>query len=115
MSSKILFVLMIVLALLTGCASNRDLIAKASLATRNDVFTEASNPEAPAGKAIADITFTVKSNSSRFMWITSKHTYPPYNSGFRIQKFFSDKLYLCIQTDWYLQSGKQRESGRSMV
>jgi len=69
---------MVVVASLTGCASNRDLIAKTSLATRNDVFTEISSPEAPAGKSIADISFSAKSNSSRFMWITNKHTDPPY-------------------------------------
>lgn len=78
MRTNILFVLMVVIASLVGCASNRDLIVKASLATRNDVFTEIAGSEAPAGKAIADISLLVKSNSSRFMWITNKHTDPPY-------------------------------------
>lgn len=62
----------------SGCANNRDLIAKASLATRNDVFAEAVSPETQSGKAIIDIKFAVKSNSSRFMEIYNKHSNPPY-------------------------------------
>ena len=63
---------------ISGCANNRDLIAKASLATRNDVFTEAVSPETHSRKAIIDINFAVKSNSSRFMEIYNKHSNPPY-------------------------------------
>lgn len=63
---------------ISGCANNRDLIAKASLATRSDVFTEAVSPETQHGKAIMDIKFAVKSNSSRFMEIYNKHSNPPY-------------------------------------
>jgi len=62
----------------SGCANNRDLIAKASFATRNDVFTDAISPETQSGKAIIDIKFAVKSNSSRFMEIYNKHSNPPY-------------------------------------
>lgn len=63
---------------ISGCVSNRDLIASASLASRGDAFTEEASLEAPPGKAIVDINFSVKSNSSRFMWIYNKHTDPPY-------------------------------------
>ena len=62
----------------SGCANNRDLIAKASLATRNDVFTEAVSSDAQAGRAIIDFTFSVKSNSYRFVETYGKHSDPPY-------------------------------------
>jgi len=62
----------------SGCASNKDLIAKASLGIRQDVFTEAIGKNVLPGQAVADITFSVKSNSSRVMWIYNKHTNPPY-------------------------------------
>jgi len=62
----------------SGCANNRDLIAKSSLATKNDVFTEVVSPETQSGKAIMDIKFAVKSNSSLFMGIYNKHSNPPY-------------------------------------
>ena len=41
----------------SGCANNRDLIAKTSLATRSDVFTEAVSSDVQAGKAIIDFSF----------------------------------------------------------
>ncbi len=71
---------MIIIAALiaSGCASNRDLIAKTSLGNRHDVFTEAFGKEDQSGKATANIKLTVKSNSSRFMWMYFKHTDPPY-------------------------------------
>lgn len=62
----------------SGCANNRAIIVKASLGNRGDVFTEVPGKEVQPGKATADIKFTVKSNSSRFMWIYNKHTDPPY-------------------------------------
>lgn len=71
---------MIIIAALiaSGCASNRDLISTTSLGDRQDVFTEAFDQEARSGKAAADIKFSVKSNSSRFMWMYFRHTDPPY-------------------------------------
>lgn len=69
---------LMVCVVVSGCASNRDLIAKASITTRNDVFTEVVSPETQSGKAIMDIKFAVKSNSSRFMEIYNKHSNPPY-------------------------------------
>lgn len=62
----------------SGCANNRDLIAKASLASRNDVFTEVVRSDAQAGRAIVDFTFSVKSNSYRFIETYGRHTDPPY-------------------------------------
>jgi len=80
MQRKFVFMGMVLIAgfAISGCANNRDLIAKASLATRNDVFTEALSPEAQSGKAIMAIKFAVKSNSSRFLEIYYKHSNPPY-------------------------------------
>jgi hypothetical protein len=63
---------------ISGCANNRELMAKSSLSTRNDVFFETSISETGSGKAIADFMFTVKSNSSRFAEIYIKHSNPPY-------------------------------------
>lgn len=40
-----------------GCANNRDLIAKASIATKSDGFTEAASSDAQVGKAIIDFAF----------------------------------------------------------
>ena len=62
----------------SGCANNRDLIANASIATRSDVFTEVMSSDAQTGKAIADFTFSVKSNSYYLMGTYGKHTVPPY-------------------------------------
>jgi len=62
----------------SGCANNRDLIAKASLATRNDIFAEVVSLDAQTGKAVIDFTFSVKSNSYRFAETFGKHSDPPY-------------------------------------
>lgn len=62
----------------SGCANNRDLIAKTSIATRSDVFTEAVSSDVQTGKAIIDFTFAVKSNSYYLMGTYGKHTAPPY-------------------------------------
>jgi hypothetical protein len=63
----------------SGCANNRDLIAKTSIATRNDVFTEVMSADSQAGKAIIDFSFAVKSNSYYLMGKYGKHTTPPYH------------------------------------
>jgi len=62
----------------SGCATNRDLIAKASIATRSDVFTETVSSDVQVGKAIIDFAFSVKSNSYRFVEMYGKHSDPPY-------------------------------------
>lgn len=69
---------LMVCMVVSGCASNRDLIAKASITTRNDVLIEATSPETQAGKAILDLAFSVKSNSYRFVEMYGKHSDPPY-------------------------------------
>lgn len=71
-------IIMIAGFIASGCAGNKDLIAKASLENRQDVFTEAAGKNVLPDQAVADFTFSVKSNSSRFMWIYNKHTDPPY-------------------------------------
>jgi len=63
---------------ISGCANNRDLIAKSSYSTINDVFSAPSRSEAESGKAIADIMFTVKCNSLRFAEMYIKHSKPLY-------------------------------------
>lgn len=80
MKRKLILAGMIMMAafIASGCASNKDLIAKASLGNRQDVFTEAIGKNVLPGQAVADITFSVKSNSSRVLWIYNKHTDPPY-------------------------------------
>lgn len=62
----------------SGCATNRDLIAKTSIATRSDVFTEVVNSDVQSGKAIIDFSFAVKSNSYYLIGTYGKHTAPPY-------------------------------------
>lgn len=80
MKRNLIFTGMIMIAALivSGCASNRDLIAKTSLESRQDVFAEAFGKEVQSGNATADIKLSVKSNSARFMWMYFKHTDPPY-------------------------------------
>ena len=68
----------------SGCANNRDLIAKTSLATRSDVFTEAVSSDVQTGKAIIDFSFAVKSNSYYLMGTYGKHTAPPYRINLNI-------------------------------
>ncbi|MDA8430527.1 MAG: hypothetical protein M0T70_14840 [Geobacteraceae bacterium] len=80
MQRKFIIIGMVLIAgfVISGCANNRDVIAKASLAARYDVFSEVVNHEAQPGKAIMDIKLAVKSNSSRFMGMYNKHSNPPY-------------------------------------
>lgn len=62
-----------------GCASNRNFIAAASSENRQDVFSEVTGKNVqPPGITTADVRFSVKSISSRFMWMYFKHTDPPY-------------------------------------
>lgn len=69
---------LLIFVAISGCSNNRGLIAKASIATRSDVFTEVENSDAQEGKAIADFSFSVKSNSYYLMGSYGKHTAPPY-------------------------------------
>jgi len=64
--------------IITGCASNRDLATTSLSSTKSDVFSEIASSEVQPGKAITDIAFLVKSNSSRFLENYNKHSNPPY-------------------------------------
>jgi hypothetical protein len=66
------------IAVLTGCAGNNDLIAKASTNSRQDVFQEAQNTQGITGKAVLNLEFPVKNFKSRFVNSYSKHTDPQY-------------------------------------
>lgn len=68
----------------SGCANNRDLITKTSIATRSEVFTEVVNSNVQTGKAIIDFSFAVKSNSYYLMGTYGKHTAPPYRVNLNI-------------------------------
>lgn len=80
MINKSIFVGVALIAgfVISGCANNRELLKNSSHTTRNDVFSEVSSLETESGKAIADIMFAVKSNSSRIAEMTIKHSDPPY-------------------------------------
>ncbi|QEM68854.1 hypothetical protein FO488_12275 [Geobacter sp. FeAm09] len=67
----------------SGCANNRDLIAKSVIPARNDVFTEGGNG-AQAGRAVVDFTLLVKSNLYYLMGTYGKHTAPPYRAHLNI-------------------------------
>jgi hypothetical protein len=69
---------------ISGCANNRELIAKSSQATRSDVFAEIANSDASPEKAITDIKFSVKSNSSYFAGTYNRHKNPPYRVNVNI-------------------------------
>lgn len=80
----LLFAWLIIGAAVSGCASNRDIISKAAIAERNDIFTDVNDSSIHQGKAIADIKFPIKSNSSYFMGSYNKHTNPPYRVSLKI-------------------------------
>lgn len=71
-------ILVAALATISGCAGNHDLISKASMASRQDIFTDVTGAETQVGKAVVEFTCSVKSNSSQFMWFYNKHSNPPY-------------------------------------
>lgn len=64
MQRKCIFWGMVLMAglVISGCANNREIIARASHSTQSDVFVEIANSDALPEKAIADIKFSVKSN-----------------------------------------------------
>lgn len=65
-------------ALLAGCAGNRDLIQKASLVTRQDVFREMTSLQPVSGKALLKVEFPVKNFKARLINTYFKQTDPPY-------------------------------------
>lgn len=86
MQRKCIFWGMVLMAglVISGCANNREIIARASHSTQSDVFVEIANSDALPEKAIADIKFSVKSNSSFFLGAYNKHSNPPYRVNVRI-------------------------------
>ena len=66
--------------MLTGCAGNRDMIAKASVSARQDVFQEAKAAQPAASKALLKVEFSVKNFKARFVENYIKHTDPPYTA-----------------------------------
>jgi hypothetical protein len=65
-------------AVLAGCAGNKDLIAKASTNSRQDVFQEVTNNQGITGKSVLKLEFPVKNFKSRFVNSYNKHTDPQY-------------------------------------
>lgn len=78
---KIISLVVLLLAgiVVSGCANSRGLFAENAQKIRNDIFTEATGSEAGPGKAMAEIKFSVKSNSSRFAGKYNKHSDPAYS------------------------------------
>jgi len=81
---KVISAVFIVGAVLTGCAGNRDLIAKASTSSRQDVFQEIMPSKTAPAKTQLTVEFSVKNFKSRFVNIYSKHTDPPYTAVLNI-------------------------------
>jgi hypothetical protein len=79
MKSLILGAVLITAFVINGCATKPDMVGTTSRAARSDVFNEIAASETAPGKAIAVITFSVKSNSSRFVNMYTKHSNPHYH------------------------------------
>jgi hypothetical protein len=86
MQRKYIFWGMVLMAgfVINGCANNRELIVNASHATRSDVFSEIPISNTISEKAIADIKFSVKRNSSYFAGAYNKYSNPPYRLNVNI-------------------------------
>lgn len=63
---------------ISGCAGNRDAIAKASLTTHEDVFQQDQSTEPTTGKALLKVEFPVKAYKSFFITTYYKYENPPY-------------------------------------
>jgi hypothetical protein len=84
MRTLIIVVTMVTLASMTGCAGNRDLIVKSSIASRQDVFQEVQATPVLPGKAVLKVEFAVKNFKARFINIYFKHTEPAYTAVLNI-------------------------------
>jgi len=80
MKTFVNLILVVVLASITGCAGNRDLIAKTSIASRQDVFQEVQTTQAVPGRAVLKVGFSIKNFKARFINTYYKHTDPPYTA-----------------------------------
>lgn len=86
MNRKSILVGAILLAgfVISGCANKQELPGPSTLSSRDDVFSETSSSQVESGKALANIMFSVKSNSSRIAEIYVKHSNPPYRVHLKI-------------------------------
>lgn len=71
-------VLATVLALISGCACNRNAVIIAGESTRHDIFKEVFESTASSDKALLKIDFPVKNFKARFVNTYIKHSDPPY-------------------------------------
>jgi len=97
MRTLVIIVSIVALASMTGCASNKNLIVKASISSRQDIFQEAQPMQATPGKAVLKVEFTVKNFKARFINSYFKHTDPPYTAVLNIDgqsTLLSDKPVL---------------------
>ena len=77
-------IIMIAGLLVSGCANKQGLATKPLIERKQDVFADVLEKERTSGKAVTNISFTVKSNSSRFLWFYNKHTDPPFTLNLTI-------------------------------
>lgn len=63
---------------ISGCAGNRDAIAKASLTTREDVFQQVQSTQSAIGRGLLKVEFPVKAYKSFFITTYYKYENPPY-------------------------------------
>ncbi|OGU13539.1 MAG: hypothetical protein A2076_16580 [Geobacteraceae bacterium GWC2_53_11] len=71
-------VVMAAMVSISGCAGNGSAVIKAGVSTRQDVFREASDSTAIAGKALLKIDFPVKNTKARIATTYFKHSDPSY-------------------------------------
>jgi hypothetical protein len=78
MKTSVIAVSVVVLAFISGCASNRNAVIKAGESIRQDVFKEVSDSTATSGKTLLKIDFPVKNYKARFINNYIKYSDPPY-------------------------------------
>lgn len=78
MKASVIMTLVFALAIITGCAGNRNVVVKTVESTRQDVFQEVSGSTAASGKALLKIEFSIKNYKARFINTYIKHSDPPY-------------------------------------
>jgi len=83
-NSIIVGAVLLAVFVISGCANKQELLAPSTLSSRDHVFSETSNSEAESGKALTNLMFSVKSNSSRIAEIYVKHSNPPYRVHLKI-------------------------------
>jgi hypothetical protein len=71
--------LVVVLALMSSCAGNKNAVLKAGESTRKDVFKEVSDSAGIPGKVLLKVEFPVKNFKARIVETYIKHSDPPYS------------------------------------